>query len=411
MSTPLGDGPPLLRPIPRRPFDRHYAEPTPPEDDIPPADPSRGPGLNLESLNSRLLDSSRNNSFEPAPVSRAPSALNLTGSTLMGIFTPTTYGKDKFYLGYDEPSTPWGTGAETPAKWANTDDLPYETQKQRLRPTSNRPPLHPSPPSQPLSASQFAFYVGFRILLLSGLGMLYGIVIAQLQGRHNATPAFHVRGVLPAAAGYSGWEYTAFWGVFSVLTGTLLPWFDDIWEKAFGQDGEAAEPASKTMAVGEGGSDKSDSPIDWPLAIRGIGAFVGIAFAIKRLPWDSTLQVSLTLALANPVLWFLLDRSIPGFLFSTMVGVGGAAVLMGLKPDIVPIPTSPSVLGEFDQRNATGGEVDQLVFGGLASQETVATVIWMLSVLFCCCVCFGNIGRWLAPNRSAPAKGRWAQRR
>ncbi len=42
---------------------------------------------------------------------------------------------------------------------------------------------------------------------------------------------------------------------------------------------------------------------------------------------------------------------------------------------------------------------------GLASQETVEAGIWTLSVLFCSCLCFGNIGRRLALSRSA--RGRW----
>lgn len=56
--------------------------------------------------------------------------------------------------------------------------------------------------------------------------------------------------------------------------------------------------------------------------------------------------------------------------------------------------------------DATGADV--LMLGGLAKQETVETGMWMLSVLFCSCVCFGNIGRRLTWSRSAATKGRWA---
>jgi hypothetical protein len=37
----------------------------------------------------------------------------------------------------------------------------------------------------------------------------------------------------------------------------------------------------------------------------------------------------------------------------------------------------------------------------------VESGVWMLSVLFCSCVCFGNIGRRLAWGSSAVVKGRW----
>ncbi|KAH9825911.1 Insulin-induced protein (INSIG), partial [Teratosphaeria destructans] len=40
---------------------------------------------------------------------RTKSLLNLTASTLFGIYQPTGYAADR-----EEPSTPWGTGAQTP---------------------------------------------------------------------------------------------------------------------------------------------------------------------------------------------------------------------------------------------------------------------------------------------------------
>jgi hypothetical protein len=121
----------------------------------------------------------------------------------------------------------------------------------------------------------------------------------------------------------------------------------------------------------------------------------------RKLPWASTLQVSLTLALVNPFLWYLIDRSKPGFLLSAAVGITGSAVLLGINPDMMPTP-SGSVY-----RNESSSVAEPLVLGGLASQETIETGIWMISVLFCSCVCFGNIGRRLALNRSAAARGRW----
>ncbi|KAL7626010.1 hypothetical protein AAE478_002779 [Parahypoxylon ruwenzoriense] len=327
----------------------------------------------------------------------------------MGIYSPTTYGGDRFYMGTDEPTTPWGTGAETPAKGLDADDPHYEIQKERAQPKRRRSSLHQAPRPQPLSTSEFVSYLGFRVLLLSGLGVLYGMLVAQFHDRQKATAAFQMGAILKSADGKYDWRYMMFWGTFGVVLGSLLPWFDGIWEKTFGEDVVVESAAEHTL--GGDKQDKSTSSIDWALAVRGVGAFVGIAFAIRRLPWDSTLQVSLTLALANPVLWFLIDRSMAGFILAAAVGIAGSTVLMGLKPDMVPVPASPSTLEGYNQQNVTGDDIDQLVFGGLVSQETVATSIWMMSVLFCCCVCFGNIGRWLAMNRSATGKGRWAQRR
>ncbi|KAI2609147.1 insulin-induced protein-domain-containing protein [Hypoxylon sp. NC1633] len=424
-----GDGPPLLRPIPRRPFELGLRrEPTPPEDVdsfTPPTDSDRHPALNtlnLESLNSRLLDPINNvPSPDSASISRAQSVLNLTGSTLMGIYSHTAFGREKFYLGTDEPGTPWGTGAETPGRGLSVDDPHYEIQRERAQPKRRRSSLYPPSRLQPSSRSQRIFYMGSRCLLLCGLGVLYGMLVAQLHSSRKLSAALQMDTLVKSATGGYDWRYIAFWGASGVAMGSLLPWFDGLWERAFGRGDAAAESAAEHSRGEDNASEESAPPTDWALAVRGIGAFVGIAFAIRKLPWDSTLQVSLTLALANPVLWFLIDRSIPGFLLSAAVGMTGSTVLMGLKPDMMPIPTYRSALGEHGQQysNTTSdGKFDgyhqqQLeLFGRLVlSQETVAMGIWVMSVLFCCCVCFGNIGRWLALNRSVVANGRWAERR
>lgn len=131
----------------------------------------------------------------------------------------------------------------------------------------------------------------------------------------------------------------------------------------------------------------------------------------RKLPWSSTLQVSITLALVNPLLWWLIDRSKSGFLLSAAVGLAGSMVLLGVNPAMMP---TPSVTSEFFRSNAssaTGEDEDELMMmlGGLLARnnEMVESGVWMLSVLFCSCVCFGNIGRRLAWGSPAVAKGRW----
>lgn len=119
------------------------------------------------------------------------------------------------------------------------------------------------------------------------------------------------------------------------------------------------------------------------------------------------MQVSLTLAMANPLLWYLIDRSKPGFLLSAATGLVGSVVLMGVNPEIMPTPAGLSS-GSFGRNSTNHSGGDTLVLGGLATQKTIETSIWVLSVLFCSCVCFGNIGRRLALNKSAVGRGRWA---
>lgn len=120
----------------------------------------------------------------------------------------------------------------------------------------------------------------------------------------------------------------------------------------------------------------------------------------RRLPWQSTLQVSLMLALANPLLWYLIDRSKPGFILSTLFGITGTAVLLGINPEMVPMPSSsphPSpVAGSFDINSK---------HNKLISIENIGVWTWVASVLFCSSVCFGNIGRRLAKRQSGLKSG------
>ena len=76
---------------------------------------------------------------------------------------------------------------------------------------------------------------------------------------------------------------------------------------------------------------------------------------------------------------------------ATTVGVAGMSVVLGLKPELIPTSTGPSVGTTF--LNGTGWEN---ALGADITQESIAVRTWVASVLFCACVCFGNIGRQLA---------------
>lgn len=108
--------------------------------------------------------------------------------------------------------------------------------------------------------------------------------------------------------------------------------------------------------------------------------------------------------MANPLLWWLIDRSKPGFLLSAAVGVTGSMFLLGTNPEVMPPPST-----SFHLSNSTlRPDFKPVTFGGFARQETIESGVWILSVLFCSCVCFGNIGRRLAKSNSGVAFGRWA---
>ncbi|OTB02256.1 hypothetical protein M426DRAFT_200064 [Hypoxylon sp. CI-4A] len=424
----MRNGPPLFRPIPRRPFELNLKVPTPPEgDDDVLIEDEPNDTLNLEYMNSRLLDPINNGAApESTSISRTESAVNMTSSTLRGIFSPEDFPRDKLYGGVEGTGTPWGTGAESPAHDLSVDSPHYELLKNRALPSRRRSSLHPAMRPQRLSTLQRVFYLGSRGLFLFGLGVLYGMLVDRLQEKQQPRKTFQVDGMIKGANQGYHWMYLAFWGTTAVVMGSLMPWFDGKWEQMWGHQDVAVETEGEHIMRGGDYAEKDSAfSTDWALAVRGIGVFVGIAFAIRKLSWDSTLQVSLTLALANPVLWYLLDRSRSGFLLSFAVGLIGSTILMGFKPDMVPTPANlaaPSLAeGSETYDNTTSNDLggfphqpqQQLMSLGRLSfgQETVATGIWTWSVLFCCCVCFGNIGRWLVLNRSMAVRGRWAQRR
>lgn len=409
MST---DGPPLIRPIPRRPFDLNISSPTPPDGDSRPPSPS---AADIQTLRGMLDPNADQGNTASTSISRAQSILNLTGSTLFGIYSPSAANQS---FDQDEPGTPWGTGAETPARSPAVDEPTFELMRRRSEPlrhkgkvsrrTSGQGPGRGILRRRPSRAAR-VFALVMRASLLFGLGVGYGVLVSQLHGGHLQQQhlAAHGLGVeAESRFGQLDWRYLAFWGVFGVSLGTLLPWFDGVWEDMFGCD-EVDEGDGK-----EGGGSSPDT--DWALVIRGVGAFVGIVFAIRKLPWTSTMQASLTLALVNPFLWYLIDRSKPGFLLSSAVGTAGTALLLllGLGPEMVP-----SSMGhghdQFHEHkaNSTASQRHSGAAGLAAHQETIETGVWMLSVLFCSCVCFGNIGRRLALSKSASTRGRWGDSR
>ncbi|KAK5653136.1 hypothetical protein OQA88_9235 [Cercophora sp. LCS_1] len=369
-------GPKIFRPIPRRPFNLNFTSATPPEEDSAPATP------HISANDLRFLDPryQKQQHDQADSLSRATSFMNLTQSTLFGI-----YDADRD----DNTPTPWGTGAETPAT-LNVDAATSRLMKERLRRVPSQPP--PTPTRLSVLASLI-----LRASLLFGLGMGYGVLVTRLPttGTHPEPPPTTTT------------SYLFLWGFAGVILGCLLPWFDRFWEETFHRRANNTTSANPKRAEEEKNNNAPEA--DWALVVRGVGAFVGIVFAIRKLPWTSTMQVSLTLALANPFLWYLIDRSKPGFLLSAAVGVAGSAVMMGWNPDVMPAPTgllsSSSHSGMYN--NGTSYEGDNIVLGGLARLETVETGIWMLSVLFCSCVCFGNIGRRLALNGAASTRGRW----
>lgn len=321
--------------------------------------------------------------------SKNRSILNLTSSTLFGIYTPSASGFD---TSRDQPSTPWGNGGQTPRH--SIDDTKPPVIGAYEGPHSQR--RHSHQPHQ--SFLDYILPLGLRTILLFSFGVAYGVIVSHLHDHQQVAPV-QLEGVEQ-----SSWGYLMAWGGVGVLLGGLLPWIDVLWEEVLGRDVEVFASKTQDSRTADVSEDQGPRPAsrsgsglgaDWNPVVRSIGAFIGIAFAIRRLPWQSTSQVSLTLALVNPVLWYLVDRSKPGFLLSMLVGLAGTAIAFGVNPEIVPSPAAPSPrAGAMNISHNSG------VYDGFISNESIGVGIWIASVLFCSCVCFGNIGRRLAGTPS-----------
>ncbi|CAN8097261.1 unnamed protein product [Discula destructiva] len=389
--------PRIHRPIPRRPFELGFQSPISPEDDSdndndngidynysPPPSPPAPYSFENDQRDGNYLDPNAFNN----PInsnSRVGSYQVLTSSTLSGIYSPNISAS------FDEDDV---SATATP-RHGKLDDSIYKLVRDRSAVLSRRRSSTVSGKSGQAYQAASKASLALRTGLLFLLGMGYGALLLRLS-TDQQWASRSVEEML--RTGYDG-KYIAAWGLCGVVLGSLLPWFDGKWEEIFENGQDTDEEAIKEDEI---------PGTDWALVVRGVGAFAGIVFAIRKVPWASTMQVSLTLAMANPLLWYLIDRSKTGFLLSAAVGLAGTIVSLGLNPEIMPAPTGYSSHRYVD-RNATGYAVanDTLMLGGLATQRTIETGIWVISVLFCSCVCFGNIGRRLALNRSAAGRGRW----
>ncbi|KAF2810081.1 uncharacterized protein BDZ99DRAFT_387406 [Mytilinidion resinicola] len=368
----------IHRPVPRR----HFEMSTPASEGS--HSPTRGASSDFVAQLDAKLRRSRTGSGNGGDLdatSRTKSFLNMTSSTLFGIYSDAGTGDRT------EPQTPWGTGAETPARYGgdpwDNNPLDQAALDKKGGELWERPQQ-----KQVQGVWGYLLLIG-RILALFAFGVVYGIIVSHLHDTRNLAPV-RMQGV-----DRTQWQYYTVWGTAGIVLGSLLPYVDLLWARSHVPEQVRRKRApSRSSPLGE----------QWNPVVRSIGAFVGIAFAIRKLPWTSTLQVSVTLALVNPALWYILDRSKPGLTLSTLVSVILTSVLLLAKPDVVPPPAvfasnatrlPPSSAAVFTGKPSAEAPPAAL-FAGVVSYESLGVATWIASVLFCSCICFGNIGRRLA---------------
>ena len=278
MSNDTQTPPPLLRPIPRRPFELNLTNPPDSDSEDADSNPFRNysPLPHQKQQNPNLLTPSQSGFYDGSggeSLSRKQSFVNLTKSALSGIFSPTvSSAKEREDMQADMNlstggintgiSTPWGTGAQTPIKRAGVDEVTLGLMRHRAagradlglgrQSSISQDDIHSSAEA---SEAMVAVSWFLRVGILFLLGMGYGVLVTRLQGGHTF------------ADGY-GIPYLVFWGVSGVGLGALLPWFDGFWQQMSGQESDVSTQAAPAPGT------------DWALVMRGVGAFVGIVFAI-----------------------------------------------------------------------------------------------------------------------------------
>lgn len=264
--------PHLHRPIPRRTFE------------ITPAstDSSHPPSPAPEPINPELLNSQK---LEMTPSSRTRSILNLTSSTLFGIYSPVSDGER------EELSTPWGTGAQTPSHRRSIDD--YQPQQANLSWDADTvKTTRPKPHRRGFRG--YVIPLAIQTTLLFGFGVGYGSIVTHLHQTRRITPL-----PLPDVE-HTSLYYHLCWGALGIVLGNALPVVDSFWEKSISpaispdqtpqKSGRAAGTSSKTGRDSPASSilDSGTGPM-WYSTVRSMGAFVGIAFALVSSSTDGDL--------------------------------------------------------------------------------------------------------------------------
>ena len=133
--------------------------------------------------------------------------------------------------------------------------------------------------------------LALQTVLLFGFGVAYGSIVTQLQKTQQISP-LPVPGMERSSV-----SYHAVWGLSGVLLGNALPLVDTLWRDKL-SDESTDRPLHSPRA--RSSSDQSRGPIVdsdlgpiWYSAVRSIGAFIGIAFAVVSVGLRSNIMLRL----------------------------------------------------------------------------------------------------------------------
>lgn len=192
----------------------------------------------------------------------------------------------------------------------------------------------------------------FSVTVLGLLGVFYNQVGQHIHDNHILVPHLASK---PLALGFDILDTLCggsaptplLYAVEGVFLGCLLPFFDKYLFKV------------KT---------NNSFGVDSSSILRSGVAFLGIAFAVRRVEWTSSIQAAAAWSFLSPCLWLLLDGTFAGFSMGTLVAA---------------VATTSVVIAE-------GLPVDCY-----KNWDFMATMLWLGNFFFFGFIIFGKIGRYL----------------
>jgi hypothetical protein len=305
LTTSSTQQPRIYRPIPRRNFSTQTDVSDSPAHAFVPSTPplvaetQNRPSDFLAQLNARLLGAynaglnlNDDGDAEGAPPPRNKSLMNLTKSTLFGIYNDD----ESTPVEQSVPETPWGTGAETPGRRASganrwdsgTDSPALGLTMQPRRKNNARAPRSPSSRHAPRPQRKGVWKYTVSLVKLAALflfGVTYGVIVSHLHDTRELA-AVRVEGV-----DRGSWIYLASWGLAGLVLGSCLPYVELTWggQAASGREEDGAPEHETETSFSE----------QWTDIVRSVGAFLAIAFAIVSTRFYSTTGTRLTYCSAD----------------------------------------------------------------------------------------------------------------
>lgn len=354
---------------------------------------------------------------------RSNSFTDLTSSSLSGVFGSSTSLAE---LVGDDISTPLDScsSQDSNSNEANATESKYQNNKHTRSSSISKPnakhhssifsnifshlliflPLSSIDPDGSIVRRSLSSVIS-RYSIIFFTGIVYGIFAKNLHD--NKQLSSHVFDVeMPLAL------FIVIWGLHGIVLSTLLPTYDNFHPKGsikpaafsttkiyknhtltlasiFGkmlQDDEdfmfglSSRPSSidstiaATISEEEKLQKQDKGGSDWASIIRAGSAFVGLAYGVQKISWDSSSQVAFLWACLNPILWYILDGTFNGLLVSSISAIVETVGFAIFVPSHFPPAAFESSIVYF------------------------SILTWICSVFFCCSICFGNLGRRLLTN-------------